>query len=70
MDSESVTATALLLATGGVAVAVYEWFAVNRIVGWPTVSAMIRRLPPPVRVLIVLALSAASFDHFLTGWVL
>jgi hypothetical protein len=70
MDSESVTATALLLATGGVAVAVYEWFAVNRIAGWPTVTAIVKRLPVPVRVLIVLALSAASFDHFITGWAL
>lgn len=59
----------LLLATGAVAAAAYEWLAVHsRKV--PTISAVVMRLPVPARVAIVAAIAGALADHWITQWAL
>ncbi len=67
MDETSVAA--LGFATGLVAVAVYE-FAAIRWRTWPTITAIIKAMPWPLRALVVAAGVVAWVDHLVTGWVL
>ena len=67
MDDTSLAA--LTLATGFVALAGYEWAAI-RFRRWPTITAIIRAMPWPLRAAVVAAGIAAWIDHFVTGWLL
>ncbi len=68
MDSSTPVA-ALAFATGLVALAGYEFVAI-RWRRWPTVTAVIKAMPVPLRALVVAGGVVAWVDHLVTGWVL
>lgn len=60
---------AVVLATIGVLVAVYEWVAVHTR-KLPTITDLVKAAGWPVRILVVVVGALALLDHFITGVIL